>query len=148
MNHLIKGLYGENSHVNILTIFVGLDGEQAGEAVLNQHSIWQILNHMIYWQNYVLSLLKEQETVSPKHASETWPAEVKPPNERAWEEAVDKFTKGLHEAIRLTKNEYGDANGEEHLISLISHNSYHAGQVVCIRRYLNQWPPPSGGDTW
>ncbi|GAA0592755.1 hypothetical protein GCM10009001_06040 [Virgibacillus siamensis] len=82
MNHLTKGLYGENAHVSTLTIFDELGIEQAGEVVLNQHSIWQILNHMIYWQEYILCLLKGEETVPPKHASETWPAVVKPPAKR------------------------------------------------------------------
>ncbi|QDI90692.1 DinB family protein [Salicibibacter halophilus] len=148
MNHLTEGLYGETAHVNVLTIFDGLDEGQAGEVIFDQQSIWQLLNHMIYWQDYVLRLLKEEETVPPKHASETWPSEVRPLNERAWLAAVDKFTNGLHEAVQLAKNEHGDSNSQEHLISLISHNSYHAGQVVFIRRYLDQWPPPSGGDTW
>ncbi|GAA0610272.1 DinB family protein [Virgibacillus siamensis] len=149
MNHLTKGLYGENAHVNTLTIFGGLGINQAGELVPNQHSIWQILNHMIYWQEYILRLLRKEETVPPKHASETWPTEVKPSAKRGWELTVNRFTDGLNEAVRLAENEHGNSNGQvEHLLSLISHNSYHSGQVVFVRRYLNQWPPPTGGDTW
>ncbi|SDI47990.1 DinB family protein [Natribacillus halophilus] len=149
MNYLIKGLVGENSHVNTLTIFDGLGINQAGEVVLNQHSIWQILNHMIYWQEYILRILKGEETVPPKHASETWLTEVKPPDKNNWELAVNKFTDGLKGAIRFAENKHGVSNYQtEHLLSLMSHNSYHSGQVVIIRRYLNQWPPPMGGDTW
>lgn len=85
MNHLTRGLYGENAHVNTLTIFDGLGIDQTGESVPNQHSIWQILNHMIYWQEYILRLLKEEVTVPPNHASETWPTEVKPSNEKGLE---------------------------------------------------------------
>src|SRR5699024_4599212 len=130
-------------------IFDGLGIEQAGEVFFNQHSIWQILNHMIYWQNYILHLLREEETIPPQHATETWPAEVKPPAKKDWELAVNKFSDGLNEALRFAENEDGVSNGQvEHLLSLISHNSYHSGQVVIIRRYLNQWPPPTGGDTW
>lgn len=63
--------------------------------------------------------------------------------------AVNKFMNGLNKAVRFAENEDGITNDQtEHLLSLIAHNSYHAGQVVYIRRYLNQWPPPSGGDTW
>ena len=147
--NLTKGLYGENAHVNTITIFDGLSMEQAGEGIPGQHSIWQILNHMIYWQEYVLRLLKEEKTVPPKHASETWSTEVKPSNQGDWEGAVNKFTDGLNEAVRFAENENGVSFSQaEYLLSLISHNSYHAGQVVIIRRYLNQWPPPTGGDTW
>lgn len=31
------------------------------------------------------------------------------------------------------------------LINLISHDSYHLGQIVLLRRLLGAWPPPSGG---
>ncbi len=149
MNHLTKELLGENAHVNTLTIFDELEIEYAGVVVLNQHSIWQILNHMIYWQDYILRLLNGGETEPPKHASVTWPTMVIPPTKKDWDLAVNKFAAGINEAVRFAENdEVVSSDQVEHLLTLISHNSYHSGQVVIIRRFLNQWPPTSGGDTW
>jgi uncharacterized damage-inducible protein DinB len=34
------------------------------------------------------------------------------------------------------------------ILTIASHNSYHAGQVVFLRRMLGTWPPPSGGFSW
>lgn len=149
MNYLTKGLYGENAHVNMLTIFDGLNITQAGEAVHNQHSIWQILNHMIYWQEYILHLMNEEEITAPEHASETWITEVKPVNKKNWELAVNNFTDSLNEAVKFTENNFDLSDRQAELLtSLMIHNSYHAGQIVMIRKYLNAWPPPDGGDTW
>ena len=29
-----------------------------------------------------------------------------------------------------------------------NHVSYHVGQIALLRRMMNAWPPPGGGDTW
>jgi hypothetical protein len=34
------------------------------------------------------------------------------------------------------------------LAGIRSHNSYHLGQVVLLRRMRGVWPPPGGGLTW
>ncbi len=31
---------------------------------------------------------------------------------------------------------------------IATHNSYHVGQIVSLRRGLGSWPPPRGGLTW
>lgn len=74
---------------------------------------------------------------------------VIPPTKKDWDLAVNKFAAGINEAVRFAENdEVVSSDQVEHLLTLISHNSYHSGQVVIIRRFLNQWPPTSGGDTW
>lgn len=34
------------------------------------------------------------------------------------------------------------------LLIMSTHDSYHVGQVVMMRRMMGLWPPPGGGDTW
>jgi uncharacterized damage-inducible protein DinB len=119
------------------------------------HSIWQILNHMIYWQEFSLTLLRGENPNNPKHASDTWTDKVSPTSEGEWKEVVRTFLEGLCTAEEFTDVDLEHAvaarenrSRAEVIGMIVGHNSYHMGQVVLVRQMLGTWPPPSGGDTW
>ena len=147
-------LSGKGSHVEVQNVFAGLDWRVAGarpEQV--PYSLFQLLHHMIYWQEWVLKWLDGERPPVAKHASDSWPVQVGPAVRKDWEEALQRFRKGLaglrsrfREADLLTKRGRKSRLGMLHTIA--SHNSYHAGQAALLRRMLGKWPPPSGGVTW
>lgn len=151
-----KGLHGENAHVDPLVVFDGLQWETAGEKPLNcPHSVWQLLNHIIYWQDFFLAGLKGKVPNFPEHAEDSWPGETSPSNETEWNDTVSRFSEGLKKADNEAKKDLEEQGFEgsegtrgDFLAMLIAHNSYHTGQVALIRRIIGAWPPPSGGDTW
>ena len=147
-------LTGEGAHVEAEKVVAGLDWRVAGarpeKAV---HSIYQILGHIIYWQEWVLKWLKGKSPAIPKHASGSWPGKVRPRNEKEWEQAVSRFREGISELRRLAQGaELFSRNGQKSKLEMFhtiaSHNSYHLGQIVLLRQMLGNWPPPSGGLTW
>lgn len=149
-------LEGRGSHVPTAAVFDGLDWCLAGRRPEGSpFTIWQLLNHMIYWQDFSLSLLQGVEPPPPPHASDSWPGGAAPESEQVWLEAVAHFQKGLaasrgeaqQDLEAPTPARPGQSRAER-LASNASHNSYHAGQVVLLRRMLGSWPPPGGGDTW
>ncbi|AQQ52355.1 DinB family protein [Planococcus lenghuensis] len=148
------GLTGRASHVHTGKIAEGLDWRTAGKRPADlTYSVWEVLFHMIYWQDYLLAQLRGESPVRPERAAESWPAEPAPADEAAWNEAVTRFIEGLQTAVTEAEDDlYAIVHKEqmrmEILMSLITHNSYHAGQIVLIRRALGAWPPSSGGDTW
>jgi len=149
-----NALSGKGAHVGVASAFAGLDWKlAAARPERAAHSVFQLLRHMIYWQDWVVKWLDGQNPAVARHASAGWPTETGPANAKDWERTVRRFRAGLKELNRriggpdlLAKP--GRKTRLEMLHAIASHNSYHAGQVVILRRMLGAWPPPSGGLTW
>jgi len=151
-------LSGKGAHVEAHSAFEGLDWKLAGICPGGvQHSIFQLLNHMLYWQEWVMKWLDGEEPPIPEHASGSWPGSVSPSNEEEWERVVGRLGTVLDElsarsregdlfSMRLSAGTEESRLGMLHTIG--SHNSYHLGQVVLLRQMLGAWPPPSGWLTW
>lgn len=46
----------------------------AGEHIENApYTIFQVLNHMIYWQDFLIDVLKGKNPAAPEHAEGSWP---------------------------------------------------------------------------
>lgn len=146
-----KGLHGDNAHVDPLEVFEGLQWEKAAEKFENcPYSVWQILNHMIFWQDYYLAFLKDKVPNHPESDEASWPNETAPANEMEWSDTILQFNKGLKEAENEAKKDIKEEKDPrlkrtrgEILATLMAHNSYHTGQVALIRRIIGAWPPPS-----
>lgn len=153
---LANGLEGKHGHVEPKQVFEELDWIRAGQVVPScPHSIWQILSHLIYWQEFSLALLEGESPLPPAHAADTWTAAVSPKEPEEWKISVESFLQGVERVVQMLRNHHGghgtslsEPSHLETLISLMIHNSYHLGQIVLIRRMLGVWPPASGGDTW
>lgn len=147
-------LSGKDAHVVNATVLEGLDWKLAGARPDGvPHSVFQLVNHMIYWQEWVRRWLDGKRPKVPKHAAGGWPGGVSPANRREWEQAVRRFRNSLNGLERRSCKEKllskpGKMTGLEMLHSVGSHNSYHVGQVAFLRQQLGAWPPPSGGVTW
>ncbi len=151
---ILRGLSGEGAHAEAKHAFEGADWEIAGirpDGV--PHSLFQLLNHLIYWQDWVVSWLDGDNPPIPESAADSWPGSVDPANDEVWQEAIARFTDGITGLTRRSKEanlfSKGDRKSQlEMLQTIASHNSYHLGQVVFLRQILGAWPPPSGGLTW
>ena len=149
-----NALSGKGAHVGTKNLFAGLGWKVAGVRPEGApHSIFQLLNHMSYWQDWVVKWLDGGNPGVPKHASGGWPGSPAPGNAREWQQAVRGFRSGLQKLDRQSRQAELLATRGEHsrlgmLQALAGHNSYHAGQVVLLRQMLGAWPPPSGGVTW
>lgn len=153
-NAVAGALSGEGAHAGTLSVFSGLDWRQAGLRPPGvPHSLYQLLNHMVFWQEWVLGWLKDQAPPTPRHASQGWPGAVAPASRREWHAAVRRFQRGVKRMARgFGKGDplapRGDKSRLEMAQVIGAHNSYHAGQAALLRQMLGAWPPPSGGLTW
>ncbi len=151
---LRQALSGRGAHVLSKEVFDGLEWESAGarpEAA--PHTIFQILNHLVYWQDFALRWLGGSKPETPEHAADSWPGEEAPADRADWERAVERFRTGFAELDRHADESdlfatLGPKSALEILQLIASHNSYHGGQVAALRRALGAWPPPGGGATW
>lgn len=147
-------LTGGTAHVATRTVFDGLDWKTAGARVDGSpHTLYQLLNHMIFWQDGILDWLDGGSPSMPDHASDGWPRPAAPKSRAEWTRAVRRFRMGLTRLERAAGQANAARKGRsksplEMLAGVAVHNSYHAGQAALLRQMLGKWPPPSGGLTW
>lgn len=156
LEHALEGTY---AHVTPQKAFENLSIELAGKNIDGYpHTIWQLLNHLVYWQDIFLAKVQSREELKHDAAFYGWTAAKGPKDVAEWSEMLKRFFDGIDYAKRLAIKggnllcveitAKGPVTGYDALHSMASHNSYHLGEVVMIRRLLNSWPPPSGGMTW
>ncbi len=145
---------GKDAHVEARRALEGLDWKVArARPDRVPHSIFRLLNHMIYWQEWVVKWDDGKKPRIPKHASGSWPGKEGPTSREEWERTVGRFEEVLDELERRSRardllSKHGTKSRLEMFQAVASHNSYHLGQVVLLRQMLGEWPPPSGGMTW
>ena len=156
---LREALYGTSGHLHVLHALEGLDAGRAGRLLTGAtHTIFQILGHMVFWQDFTLARLLGHRPATPRHAEESWPYAAAPEDGSEWEAAVVCLGEGLRGLEALVADPAFDLDAEvpgvegvtqrEELLMIQGHDSYHLGQIVQLRQQLGAWPPPRGGDTW
>lgn len=156
---LASQLYGASSHKHALHALEGLDPALAGRRTgRNSHTIFQILQHVAYWQDISLARIAGEPPPRPATAALGWTAPETPEDESDWQAAVACFAEGLRalearvldpelDLDRVVQPDRG-VTAREEVLMIQGHNSYHLGQIVLLRQELGAWPPPRGGDTW
>lgn len=114
------------------------------------HSAWELLDHMRIAQWDILDFCRNPKHASPQWPEGYWPKTPAPPNEEAWDQAVEQFQKDNQALADLVMDSKKDlfapiAHGTgqtilREVLLLVDHNSYHLGQFVLVRRLLGDWP--------
>lgn len=151
---LVNALVGERGHIRIAKALSDIDVELAGrthEAM--PYTIYQLVKHMHYWQQFMLDHVEGRKPQMPASVSESWPVETAPQDEAAWQEDIRSFLSGIDQAVSIAETAQlndpllhfpGETKGGL-LRNIASHNSYHLGEIVLLRRFYGAWPPPGGG---
>jgi uncharacterized damage-inducible protein DinB len=160
MPALSELLRGKGAHVDPIACVGDLNAEVATRRITGfPHSIADLVFHMNYWMNYELKRIRGEKPNYPEHNAESFP--LMPQD---WNQLKRDFSWFLAEFRKLAQScreeldrqldsiHPGDKQYsgtlEAILWQMVAHNSYHTGQIALLRRALNAWPPPAGGDTW
>jgi uncharacterized damage-inducible protein DinB len=155
---------GRGAHADPLACIDDLSAEQAARKPAGfEHSIFEILAHLNYWMDYDLKRMNGTPAPYPAHAAEGWPS-CDEAEESDWRREVARFQELTGELASMCRRDEAawlteaPAMCEGHkrnasaigamIFQAITHNSYHMGQIVDIRRALGAWPPAHGGDAW
>jgi uncharacterized damage-inducible protein DinB len=162
---LTELLYGKGAHADPIGCVEDLSANLASRTLDGfPHSIYQLVNHMNYWMDYELHRIAGACPAYPEHASASWLPNSVPATDADWTKAVallrdliGKLAELAHSGTQALSREVPAAGSQQAqrsstvgaiLWQVASHNSYHTGQIVMLRRHLSAWPPIAGGDTW
>ena len=149
VNHLIDLLNKGNAHVTLEESLKNIPFEIVDKKPQNlPYNLWQIAEHIRIAQWDILEFSRDANHTSPQWPSGYWPEKTKPSPEE-WEACVHQIKKDRNTFISLLKEASGElftpfdyGEGQTLLreaMVLADHNSYHTGEIVLLRRLLNNW---------
>jgi len=143
---LKNGIRGTASHLDTVTVFDGLEYRFTGlYPTALPNTIWQVAQHMHLWVSLKVQLFEGREIILPE--GHGFSVETFPPSEGFWEQFKLDYKAGilrigeLIETIDLAQRYpvWGNLTAAEIVEVMVNHNSYHAAQVVAMRRVLGVW---------
>jgi uncharacterized damage-inducible protein DinB len=149
LSNLIQLLNQGNAHVSLDKSLENIPFDLLGKKPSRlPYSIWQIAEHIRITQSDILQFSKSSKYQSPKWPEGYWPSTTKPASDEEWQNCIQQIKKDRKAFINLLKKSddlykpfpHGDGQTlfREALV-LADHNSYHTGEIIVIRRLLNDW---------
>ncbi|WP_243521443.1 DinB family protein [Bacillus pseudomycoides] len=142
-----------NWFVSLQSALDGLTEEQAAwKNTDGTNSIWEIVNHLIFWNDRVL---KRFYGSSVQEHIETNDDTFQNPRNLDWNSTVaqidtimDKWQTALHTCDETKLDLPRSAETEETwtavLLNFTIHNAYHIGQIISIRKQQGNWNSEHG----
>ncbi len=137
----------ENWFVPLMNTVKDLTSEQAGWKKNGiDHSIFQLVNHLIYWnERYLLRFkslplpeAKNENDLTFDNSNTDWKATLK-----KLEEVLSSFLDEIRKADerKLNSSPFKESDNPWYSIiaNIIAHNAYHTGQIVLIRKLQGSW---------
>ena len=113
------------------------------------YSVWGLAEHIRITQWDILKFSSGPGHESPKWPDEYWPAAVDKIEKEQWESILADISKDRQRFFDLLQDEtsdlykpfpYGDGqNIFREALLIADHTSYHTGEIIIIRRLLNDW---------
>ena len=119
--------------------------EATAKAVVNVHSIWEIVLHIISTQRLVCDRLQGKPTVLP--AEEDWPV-ISDESNAAWNATIEEL-RSMNQRLRNAVRRLDDSRLEEPIVEgfssiyvtlheTVQHNLYHGGQIALLKKTYRQ----------
>ncbi len=149
--HVLYLLRGGGAHLSFDKAVADIPTDCRGRTLAPvPHSPWRLLEHLRIAQWDILEFSRNSKHVSPSWPEGYWPHGDAPPDDRAWDRAIDAFRADLAAVCDLVADPatnlfaaipHGDGQTILREALLVAdHNSYHIGQLVVVRRLLGCWP--------
>ncbi|HSB88827.1 MAG TPA: DinB family protein [Anaerolineales bacterium] len=150
----LSGLYSAPDHgwfVPITVSTAGLSAEQASRVPGPRfNSVWGVLNHVRFWQEYALLRLQGQEADrTALGADDGWPPPPSTPGDDSWEADCQRALVSNRSLTDLVGSFRESDLGEPYapgrparyqlIHGIIAHNCYHACEIISIRHMLGLW---------
>ncbi len=146
-SQLVDAMRGHHAHIDFDAAVKDFPVEAQGVKPAGApHSAWQLLEHLRIAQHDILEFCRNPKHKSPNWPEGYWPNTEAPPDAKAWDASVKAFQQDAREMDKLVEDgeqnlfrafEHGDGQTllREALL-VASHNSYHLGQLVFLKKML------------
>lgn len=110
------------------------------------NTIWENVNHLLYFKERLLKRLGKEETISEGISNDDTFLNVEEGDE-AWQKTVGRIAKA-HKDIRDAVSRMSEEDLrrpapnrplQDQLHSLMVHDAYHTGQIILIRKLQGSW---------
>lgn len=137
---------GNWTAVNLKETLEGINWQQATTKVHNLNAIAALVYHTNYYVTAVLKVFQGEEL----KASDKYAFDLPPVNsEEDWQQLINKtFTEAELFAVQIEAlddsqllQDFGDGkygNYYRNIVGIIEHTHYHLGQIVLLKKILNQ----------
>src|SRR5579872_2691296 len=150
IRELEAALNGGHAHASFEDAVKKVDHKRLGETPGGlPYSIWQLVEHIRISQWDILEFSRNPKHVSPDWPDGYWPKEKTPLHATDWERSLDRiradrkaFIELLHEAGDEIHTPFPHGDGQSlfrEAVLIIDHTSYHTGEIIVLRRLLNDW---------
>jgi len=131
--------YEENWFVPTKMAINGLDYEQVNWKDSTQnHSIGELVSHLTFWNDMYLRTLKGEDFSDFDIDNDTTFLIY---TEKEWKKVASKLDSVQMEFERWTENASEEQLVEQapSILTMVSHNAYHSGQIIYIRKQNGWW---------
>ncbi len=107
------------------------------------HSIGQLANHLVFWNRQQLAKMKG---VAPAKFSGNNDETFNSFDAKTWSNTVqqlDQVMKEIEQAVESADEKQLESWASD-VAHIGTHNAYHVGQIVCIRKLQGVWDPAKG----
>ncbi|HEV2354456.1 MAG TPA: DinB family protein [Puia sp.] len=150
IRELEAALAGGNAHTSFEKAVKNVAHKHLGETPADlPYSIWQLVEHIRIAQGDILEFSRNPNHVSPDWPDGYWPKEKTPPHAADWQRSLERITADrkafiglLHEAGDGIYTPFPPGDGQSlfrEAVLIIDHTSYHTGEIIVLRRLLNDW---------
>jgi hypothetical protein len=137
--------------VPVNTAVAGLTPEQArwvpksegpNNPAPEDHSAGMIAYHLLYWNNAALAQLKGEKVATTSDNTETFNKF----DAATWADTVKKLDESLTALEQLVEaaDDARIAKIAETIAHISTHNAYHTGEIIMIRKLQGSWDPKKG----
>jgi uncharacterized damage-inducible protein DinB len=122
-----------------------IDEGAALEKPAGQHSILELLWHMILWKEFVISRLTDDDQPLSYFEQSDW-RELDHSEKQVWKHAMQKFDEMHSRLVEIIQQQTDDllsltVKGKKYdfrklLYGLIEHDIYHLGQIAYVKKLL------------
>lgn len=150
---IARQLRRSHAHAGISAAVEGLPAELAGRRVEGHtHTAWQLIEHLRLAAEDLVAYCGDADYEEIPWPEGYWPPSPVPPSDEAWMascrgllDATEAMARRVEDPDRDLYAKVPAAEDESHhtlraALILLDHNSYHAGQLIALRRALGAWP--------
>ena len=131
---------------NIKEILSQIDAGMAMQKPNGQHSILELLFHMIIWREFTISRLEEGNTTPAKYfGTNDWQT-LDHSDEKLWDQGLQKLDASQKRIIEIINNLNPDVLTNQVaerkydirylLYGILEHDIYHLGQIAYVKKIL------------